>query len=71
MLSLEGDRMGLVIDQVKRNLSASHDLCEGRIVYISEDVGVIGASCGDTWLGKIYQPLLELRQMLLGQREPG
>ena len=63
--------MGLIIDQVKRTPSASHDLCEGRIVYISEDLGVIGPSYGDTWLGKVYQPLLELRQILLGQREPG
>lgn len=66
-LSLEGIRMGLVTDRVKRTASASHDFCEGRIVDIGEDVGVIGTSYEDTRLGvsRIHQSLMELRQILL------
>ena len=43
-LSLEGVRMGLVTDRVKRTPSASHDFYEGKILAIGEDVGVIGTS---------------------------
>lgn len=65
--------MGLVTARVKRTPSASDDFCEGRILNIGEDVGVIGTSYEDTWLGisRTYQSLMELRQILLWAREPG